>query len=142
MVDLVQLGVVTGAQKTLHPERHVFTIAAGNSAMFDFMNDNPSFESYPVSYTNHPAIIARNDHMISVNAAIEMDLLGQANAEFLDGHQFSGSGGQLDFVRGAYDAKHGKSIIAFHATARGGTRSEEHTSELQSLRHLVCRLLL
>ncbi len=123
MVDLVKSGVVTGAKKTLHPRKHVFTIATGNRDMLDFMHDNPAFESYPVSYTNHPAVIARNDHMISINGAIELDLLGQANAEFLDGHQFSGSGGQLDFVRGAYDAKGGKSILAFHSTARAGAVS-------------------
>jgi len=123
MVDLVASSIVTGACKTLHPRCHVFTIACGGRPMLDLMNDNPAFESYPVSYTNHPAVIARNERMISINSVLEVDLLGQANAEFLQGHQFSGSGGQLDFVRGAYDAPGGKSILAFHATARGGTVS-------------------
>lgn len=123
MVDLIQAGVVTGERKTLHPRRHVFTIAAGGPPLLDFLHDNPSVESHPVSYTNHPAVIARNDDMVSINAAIEVDLLGQANAEFMDGHQFSGSGGQLDFVRGTYDSKGGKSILAFHSTARKGTVS-------------------
>jgi itaconate CoA-transferase len=123
MVDLIQAGVVTGERKTLHPRQHVFTIAAGAQPLLDFLHDNPSVESHPVSYTNHPTVIARHDNMISINAAIEVDLLGQANAEFMDGHQFSGSGGQLDFVRGAYDSKGGKSILAFHSTARKGTVS-------------------
>jgi len=123
MVDLVRAGVVTGARKTLHPARHVFTIASGGPEMLDFIHDNPAFESYPVSHTNHPAVIAQNDNMISVNSVIEVDLLGQCNAEVLGGHQYSGSGGQLDFVRGAYDSKGGKSILAFHSTAREGTVS-------------------
>lgn len=123
MVDLVAAGVVTGTRKTLLPERHVFTVACGGRSMLDFIDDNPAFESYPVSYTNAPAVIARNQGMISINAVLEVDLLGQANAEFLHGHQFSGSGGQLDFVRGAYDAPQGKSILAFHASARGDTVS-------------------
>jgi itaconate CoA-transferase len=123
MVDLVKAGAVTGAKKTLHPRRHLFTVALADPEMLDFMHDNPAFESYPVSYTNHPAVIAQNDNMISVNSVIEVDLSGQCNAEFLAGHQFSGSGGQLDFVRGAYDSKGGKSILAFHSTAKNGTVS-------------------
>jgi itaconate CoA-transferase len=123
MIDLIKCGAITGARKTLHPRRHVFTVACGDQQMLDMLHDNPAFESYPVSYTNHPAVIARNDGMISVNSVLEVDLLGQANAEFLGGHQFSGSGGQLDFVRGAYDARGGKSILAFHATARNGSVS-------------------
>jgi len=123
MIDLIKAGAVTGAKKTLHPGTHVFTVAAGDREMLDFIHDNPAFESYPVSYTNHPAVIARNDNMVSINSVIEVDLSGQCNAEFLEGHQFSGSGGQLDFVRGAYDAKGGKSILAFHSTARNGSVS-------------------
>jgi len=105
MVDLIRAGVVTGARKTLHPGKHVFTIAGGDRELLDFIHDNPAVESYPVSYTNHPAVIARNDNMVSINAVLEVDLLGQANAEVLRGQQFSGSGGQLDFVRGAFDAR-------------------------------------
>jgi itaconate CoA-transferase len=123
MIDLVKRGIVTGARKTVHPRRHVFTFAAGDAEMLDLLHDNPAFESHPVSHTNHPAVIARNDNMISINSVLEVDLLGQANAEFLAGHQYSGSGGQLDFVRGAYDATGGKSILAFHSTAHDGTVS-------------------
>jgi len=123
LVDLVRAGVATGAKKTLHRGKHVFTIAAGGPRMLDFLHDNPAFESYPVSHTNHPTVIAQNEHMVSVNSVIEVDLLGQCNAEVLAGHQFSGSGGQLDFVRGAYDAKGGTSILAFQSTARKGTVS-------------------
>ena len=97
IVDLIRKGVVTGRKKTLHPRKNVFTLASGNREMFDFINDNPSMESYPVSYTNDPDVIARNDNMISVNAILEVDLLGQCNAEFLAGKQFSGTGGQLEW---------------------------------------------
>jgi itaconate CoA-transferase len=123
LVSLIKNGAVTGRRKNLHPYKHVFTVAQGNQEMLAFLDDNPAMESYPVSYTNHPAVIAQNDNMISINSILEVDLLGQCNAEFLAGHQFSGTGGQLDFVRGAFDSKGGKSILAFHATAKKGTVS-------------------
>jgi itaconate CoA-transferase len=123
MVNLIKKGVITGAKKTLHPRKHIFTNAIGDEKMLEFMNNNPSIESYPVSYTNHPSVIAQNDRMISVNAVLQVDLTGQCNAEFLYGKQFSGTGGQLDFVRGAFDSKEGKSIIAFYATADKGNIS-------------------
>lgn len=123
MVDLIEKGVVTGRKKTLHPLKNVFTVAQGSTRMYEFMDNNPSMESYPVSHTNDPAVIAQNDRMISINSILEVDLLGQANAEFLDGAQYSGTGGQLDFVRGAFNSKDGKSILAFYSTAKHGTAS-------------------
>jgi itaconate CoA-transferase len=72
---------------------------------------------------NNPTVIRKNKDMISVNAAIEVDLAGQVNAESISGFQFSGTGGQLDFVRGAYESPGGKSFIALHATAKKGTVS-------------------
>ena len=123
LFDLVRSGAANGSRKTSKVGKHVYTLAIGNRDDMDLLHDNPDFESHPVNYTNHPAVIARNGRMISINSALEMDLLGQVNAEFLDGYQFSGAGGQLDFVRGAYDSKEGKSILAFHSTARGGTVS-------------------
>ena len=123
LADLIRKGVITGAKKKIHPRKHVFTLAIGDRKMFDFMDDNPSLESYPVSHTNAPSLIARHKNLISVNSILEIDLLGQANAEFLEGSQFSGAGGQLDFVRGAYASKGGKSILAFNSTAKKGTVS-------------------
>jgi itaconate CoA-transferase len=120
MVSLIKKGVATGENKTLHPGKHVYTVAQGDKEMLEFMNDNPAMESYPCSYTNSPAVIARNDRMISINSVLQVDLLGQCNAEFLSGYQYSGTGGQLDFVRGAFDSKEGKSILAFYATAKNG----------------------
>jgi itaconate CoA-transferase len=123
MVELIERGVVTGRKKTLHPLKTVFTAAQGTKRMYEFMNDNPSMESYPASYVLDPAVIAQNDNMISINSILEVDLLGQCNAEFLAGSQFSGTGGQLDFVRGAFKSCGGKSILAFYSTAKNGTVS-------------------
>jgi itaconate CoA-transferase len=123
MVHLIKKGIVTGAGKNLHPRKHIFTVALGDQEMLDFMDGNPSLESHPVSYTNRPSVIAQNDRMVSINSVLQVDLTGQCNAEHLHGHQFSGTGGQLDFVRGAFDSKDGKSILAFYATAADGTVS-------------------
>jgi len=120
MVLLLKKGAVTGQRKNLHPRKNVFTVAEGTHELYEFMNNNPSMESYPVSYTNDPDVIAHNDNMISINSIIQVDLLGQCNAEYLEGAQFSGTGGQLDYVRGAYNSKNGKSILAFKATAKNG----------------------
>ncbi len=123
MVDLIEKGVVTGRRKTIHPRKSVFTVVQGVKSTYEFINDNPSIESYPVSYVNEPAVIAQNDNLISINSIIEVDLLGQCNSEFLAGSQFSGTGGQLDFVRGAFNSRGGKSILAFYSTAKKGTIS-------------------
>jgi itaconate CoA-transferase len=123
MVELIEKGVITGKKKTLHPRKHVYTTAAGTKRMYEFMNDNPAMESYPASYVCDPGVIAKNDSMVSINSVLEVDLLGQANAEYLDGTTFSGTGGQLDFVRGAFASKGGKSILTFYSTAKGGTIS-------------------
>jgi itaconate CoA-transferase len=118
MVELIRKGAVTGRRKNLHHMKNVFTVAEGTGAMYRFMNNNPSMESYPVSYTNNPDVIAKNDNLVSINSIIQVDLLGQCNAESLDGHEYSGAGGQLDYVRGAYNSRGGKSILAFYSTAR------------------------
>ena len=123
MVKLIESGVLNGRQKTLLPYKHVFTLALGDKAMFEFMDNNPSIVGYPVSWVNNPSVIRKNRNMISVNAAIELDLSGQVNSEAIGGHQFSGTGGQLDFVRGAYASEGGKSFIALHSTAKKGTIS-------------------
>ena len=120
VADLIEAGVVTGKKKSIHPRKHVFTISWGTGRMYDFINDNPGLESYPVSHTNDPAVIAQNDNMISVNSILEVDLTGQCNAEFIAGSQYSGTGGQLDFVRGAFNSRGGKSILAFYSTAKDG----------------------
>ena len=124
LVDLIQAGVVNNLRKTLDVGTSVFTFAMGNKAMYDFMDENPAIESRPVDYLNNPHVIAQNDNVISINATIQIDLTGACNSEHMLGHQFSASGGQLDFVRGAYASKGGKSIIATGATAAHGKVSK------------------
>ena len=122
-VGLIRSGVINGRRKPLHPRKHVFTIAMGDADMYAFMNDNPAMESYSSSYVNDIRIIAQHDNLISVNTAVEIDLYGQVNAEFMNGHQYSGSGGQFDFVKGAAFSKGGKSFIALKSSAKNGTIS-------------------
>ncbi|HTZ32374.1 MAG TPA: acetyl-CoA hydrolase/transferase C-terminal domain-containing protein [Methylomirabilota bacterium] len=122
-VQLIKCGAVTGRKKTLHPRKHVFTFAIGDREVYDFIDDNPSMESYPSSYVNDIHVIAQHDNMISVNTAIEIDLYGQVNAEFINGHQYSGSGGQFDFVKGASFSKGGKSFIGLKSSAKEATIS-------------------
>ena len=124
MVELIKQGVVTGKRKKLNLGKHVFTLALGNKEMYEYMNDNPSMESYPVDYVNNPSIISQNDNVISVNSVIEVDLYGQVNAENIHERQFGGPGGQNDFVRGAYLSSGGKSILAFESTTKQGQISK------------------
>lgn len=124
IVELIKKGVVTGQYKTLNKGKHVFTLAFGDRAMYEYMNDNPAMESYPVDYVNNPSIIAQNNNVISVNAIIEIDLYGQVNAENIHDRQFGGPGGQNDFVRGAYLSNGGKSILAFESTTKKGQISK------------------
>jgi itaconate CoA-transferase len=123
MIELIEGGVVTNRRKRLNPEKTVFTFAMGQKAMYDFLDDNPSVESHPVDYVNDPYIISQNDNVISINAALQIDLTGAVNAEHMLGHQYSATGGQLDFVRGAYASRGGKSMIACHSTAAKGKAS-------------------
>jgi itaconate CoA-transferase len=120
LVDLICAGVVNNLRKTIDRHKTVFTFAMGQKAMYDFLDDNPAVESQPVDYVNDPRVIARNDNVISINATIQIDLTGACNSEHMLGHQYSASGGQLDFVRGAFASKGGKSIIAAQSTAAKG----------------------
>ena len=90
----------------------------------DYIDDNPAIEILPVDYVNNPEVICQNDNMISINAALEVDLFGQVCAESIGTKIMSGSGGQVDYVRGACQSKGGKSFIAFSSTAKGGTISK------------------
>jgi itaconate CoA-transferase len=123
MVDLIEKGAVTGVRKTLNPWRNVFTAVQGDRRTYEFIHDNPSMESFPVSYVEDPAVIAGHDNMMSISSILEVDLLGQCNAEYMAGAQFGGTGGQLDFVTGAFNSRGGKSFLAFYATARKGKTS-------------------
>jgi itaconate CoA-transferase len=123
LAGLIQCGAVTNQRKTTYRGRSVFTFAMGTKPFYDFLDDNPSMHSAPVHIVNDPRHISKNDNVVSVNATLQMDLSGACNSEHLLGRQYSGSGGQLDFVRGACASKGGKSIIACHSTACDGTVS-------------------
>ena len=123
--ELYKAGRVSGSRKTLDPGKIVFTFALGSSSLYDSTHRNPDFLCYPVDYTNSPDIIMRNSNMISINNTTQVDLQGQAASES-DGHRhISGTGGQLQFVRGAYASKGGKSFICLASTyeKRGERRS-------------------
>lgn len=123
VMTLVEKGVITGRRKTLHKNKIVITFAMGTAKFYRWLDNNPMIEMYPVDYCNDPCVIAKNDNLISINSAISVDLLGQVAADMLGTKQFSGVGGQVDFVRGARMSKGGKSIIALPATAAKGTKS-------------------
>lgn len=92
----------------------------GTRKLYDFVDNNPDVELYPVDYVNDPFIVGQNDNVVGINSALQVDLMGQVNAEMIGSRQFSGVGGQLDFVRGASRSKNGISIIALPSTASHG----------------------
>jgi itaconate CoA-transferase len=92
----------------------------GSAETYDLINDNPAIECRAADYVNDPRIIGLNDKVVSVNAMIEVDLSGQVNAEYLNEHQYSAAGGQLDFVRGAFYSKGGLSFVVAPSTAAHG----------------------
>jgi 4-hydroxybutyrate CoA-transferase len=120
VVDLVEAGVITCARKNFHPDKMVATFFMGTEKLYKFVHNNPMVQMFPVNITNNPAIIAQNDNMVSINSTLQVDLNGQAASESIGYKQFSGTGGQADFVRGAAWSKGGRSILAFHSTASGG----------------------
>lgn len=123
LVDLVEAGVVTGKKKNFHPGKIIGTFALGDQKLYDMMDNNPSIQLFRGSYVNNPHIVAKNDHMVSINTCVSVDLTGQVNSESIGSLHYSGSGGQVDTAFGAIHAKHGRSIIALHSTVKGGSVS-------------------
>ncbi|WP_411359525.1 GNAT family N-acetyltransferase [Pseudidiomarina salilacus] len=123
IMELMQKGVINNRKKTYHQHKAVTSFCIGSQALYDFVDNNPHIGFYPSEYVNSPANIARNDNMISINSAIEVDLTGQVVSDSI-GHQFySGIGGHVDFSRGASMSKGGKPVIALPSTAKNGTIS-------------------
>ncbi|MBM4166154.1 MAG: acetyl-CoA hydrolase/transferase family protein [Ignavibacteria bacterium] len=118
VIKLVDEGVITNEKKTLHPGKIISSFVLGTKTVFDFINNNPIIEFHPSHYTNDPFIIAKNDKMIAINSAIEVDLTGQVCADSIGKTFYSGFGGQVDFIRGAARSKDGKPIIALPSTAK------------------------
>ena len=123
VVELIESGIITNKAKTLHQGKTVVTFLMGTKKLYDFVNNNPSVVMYSVDYVNNPCVIAQNYKMVSINSCIQVDFMGQVAADSIGLKQFSGVGGQVDFVRGAAMAKDGKSIIAMPSTASKGRLS-------------------
>lgn len=123
LVDLYEAGTINNTKKIFHPDKVVAAFCMGSKRLYNVIDNNPSFEFYPTDYVSDPRNISKNDNMVAINSALEIDLTGQVCADSL-GHQFySGIGGQADFMRGAALAKNGRPIIALPSTAKEGTVS-------------------
>jgi acyl-CoA hydrolase len=120
VLDLVERGVITGEHKAVLPHRIVSTFVMGSKRVYDFIDDNPMVTMKQVSYTNDTSIIRRNPKVTAINSAIEIDLTGQVCADTIGTYQYSGVGGQMDFVRGASLSEGGKPIIALASSTKNG----------------------
>lgn len=115
-VDLYEKGRITGARKNIDKFKMVYSFALGTRRLYDFLDYNPVCASYPVNYTNDPRIVALNDKFMAINSALEVDLLSQVSSETMGARQISGTGGQLDFIFGAFQSHGGKGFICLHST--------------------------
>jgi 4-hydroxybutyrate CoA-transferase len=120
IVDLVEAGVIDCSAKNYRPRKAICSFVLGTRRLYDFVDDNPFVECYGSDFTNDPFIIARNDNMVAINSAIQIDLSGQVCADSMGVKPFSGIGGQVDFIRGAARSKGGRPIIALPSTAKQG----------------------
>ena len=123
VVELVERGVINNSKKRTHIGKCVANFLMGTKRLYDFVNNNPEVEMYPVDYVNNPLVIMKEDNIVSINSCVQMDLMGQAVSETIGYTQISGVGGQVDFIRGAAMAKNGRAILAFPSTAAHGTVS-------------------
>ena len=115
-VDLYEAGKFTGRKKQVDHFKMAYTFALGTKKLYDFLHQNPTCASYPVNYINDPRIIALNPKVVAINNAMEVDLLSQVASESTGSRQISGTGGQLDFIFGAFNSTGGKGIIALSST--------------------------
>ncbi len=120
LIPLIEAGIITGKNKSLHNKKIVATFVQGSQSLYEYVHNNTDFHLMPVDYVNDPFIISQNKNMIAINAALEIDLYGQVAAESLGSKQYSGIGGQVDFLRGAARSKNGKPIITLPSTAKNG----------------------
>ncbi len=123
IIELIETGVVTNKKKSINKDKVIASFAMGSHDLYDYVNNNPSFEFRETSYVNDPNVISQNHKMVAFNGALEVDLTGQVCSDSI-GHQFySGIGGQVDFIRGAARSEGGKAIICLKSTALDGTVS-------------------
>jgi len=120
VVEMVEAGVITNEKKSLHPGKIIASFVMGTKRLYEFIDNNPLIEFHPSHYVNDPFIIARNDNMIAINSALQVDLTGQVVSDSIGYRIYSGVGGQVDFIRGAAHSNGGKPLIALPSTARKG----------------------
>ena len=123
ILTLIESGAVTNRRKTYMPGKMVATFALGSQRLYRFMHLNPTLEMHPVDFTNDPYLAARNDKLVAINATLQIDLLGQCGSESIGATPYSGTGGQVDFVRAANRSRDGKAFIVLPSTAKEGTIS-------------------
>lgn len=116
VMDLMEAGALTGTKKVTRPGKIVATFSLGTRRLYDFLHDNSAVEFLPVDWVNDPRVIGREHCFVSINATIEVDLMGQCNSEMIRGRYYSGSGGQSDFARGAMYSEDGKGFVVVHST--------------------------
>jgi acyl-CoA hydrolase len=123
ILSLLEAGVVTNQRKNVNPGKMHATFALGSSRLYEYMHHNPALEMHPVDVTNDPLLAGQHDDLHAINGTLQVDLIGQCGSESLGHRPYSGSGGQVDFVRAANRSKGGKSFLVLPATAKGGTIS-------------------
>lgn len=123
ILSLLEAGVITNQRKNLHHGKMLATFALGSHRLYEYMHRNPALEMHPVDVTNDPVLAGANDHLHSINGTLQVDLVGQCGSETLGHRPYSGTGGQVDFVRAANRSRGGKAIIVVPSTAKGGTVS-------------------
>ena len=123
VIDLYEKGVINGSQKSIHKGKIVVAFLMGSQRLYDFVNGNPAVEVLPVDYVNDPWVIGQNSKMVSINSCLQVDFNGQVNSESIGTQQFSGVGGQLDYIRGSFLSPGGKAILAMPSTAKKGALS-------------------
>ena len=120
VIDLVEDGIITCSRKSFHPGKILAGFLFGSQRLYEFVDNNPLIELHPTDYVNDPFNIARNEKMVAINSAVQIDLTGQVCADSIGTRFYSGVGGQVDFMRGAARSKGGLPIIACLSTAQGG----------------------
>ncbi|MCY7369899.1 MAG: 4-hydroxybutyrate CoA-transferase [Polaromonas sp.] len=123
ILTLLESGAVTNRRKNYLPGKMVATFALGSARLYKFMDRNPQLEIHPVDFTNSPELAGLNDKLVTINATLQIDLLGQCGSESLGHTPYSGTGGQSDFVRAANRSRGGKAFIVLPSTAKGDTIS-------------------
>jgi acyl-CoA hydrolase len=123
IIDLFDRDIINNSKKKIHPNKSVTGFAIGTRRLYDYVDDNPAFVFLDIDYVNDPHVIRRNPKVVAINSAIEVDLTGQVCADSIGSMQYSGIGGQMDFIRGAALSEGGKPIIALTSrTAKGISR--------------------